>query len=796
MKLQQNKLTKQEWNNVEVPIDEYNKYIINLIVDGFHNITINNNSTLTLIKYLKIKNTEEIDKYIFIKYIQEILLKIFKKNKMKLKNKLLNKKNKLKKLKKADILRISNCDKKIKKNKETIFEFIVLELFDKMLKYKANNSKKWILNYYTLMKVLKYENLMFNNIFKSEITYILDEFKCQIKPTCIIKDACNIIENNKYLLQYADDCLYEHQKQLFKIFNNEDKYKNKLVLYIAPTGTGKTMSPLGLSEKYKIIFVCAARHVGLSLARYAISHNKKIAFAFGCEHEDDRLHYHSAKEYTKNRKSGGIWKVDNSVGDKVEIIISDIKSYIHSMNYMLKFNEKENIILYWDEPTITLDYQEHEYHAIIKNNWTNNIIPNIVLCSATLPNNNEIHETINDYKTRFNNSEVYNISTSDYKKSIKMINKEGYIEMPHYLYDNYEGVKHMIEYLKNNKTLYRYVDLNESIHFITYINDNKFMNDIKYEIKNYFENIEYINMNTIKEYYFNLLNNIKNDKWVYIHNYFINKRVKEYDNADITTKDAHTLTDGPTIFLTKNISNISEYYLNKSNIPVEELDNIMKIINLNDSLNSKISNLETKINDEYQKHDNTNNDKEIPQNIQILTEKINIYKTMIKNIQLNKIYIPNTKEHLYIHNTIKKYGKSFTSKINDKVVEEIMLINDIEHIWKILLLMGIGVFVSHKSEKYMNIMKKLAMEQKLYLIIASPDFIYGTNYQFCHCYLSQDLSDITQEKCIQALGRVGRNKLQYQYTIRFLDNNLIYKLLNKQENKQEVVNMNKLFNSN
>ena len=66
----------------------------------------------------------------------------------------------------------------------------------------------------------------------------------------------------------------------------------------------------------------------------------------------------------------------------------------------------------------------------------------------------------------------------------------------------------------------------------------------------------------------------------------------------------------------------------------------------------------------------------------------------------------------------------------------------------------------------------------------------------CHCYLSQDLSDITQEKCIQALGRVGRNKLQYQYTIRFLDNNLIYKLLNKQENKQEVVNMNKLFNSN
>lgn len=791
MKLQQNKLTKLEWNEVEVPIDEYNKYIINLIVEGFHNININNNNTLTLIKYLKITNTEEIDKYIFIKYIQEILLKIFKKYKLKLKNKISNKN----KLKKVDILRISNCDKKINQNKETIFEFIVLELFEKMLKYKENNSNKWILNFYTLMNILKYNNLMLNNIFKNELKYIINELKSEIKPIYIIKDACNIIENNKYLLQYADDCLYEHQKQLFKIFN-EDKDKNKLVLYIAPTGTGKTMSPLGLSERYKIIFVCAARHVGLSLARYAISNHKKVAFAFGCDSEDDiRLHYHSAKEYTRNRKSGGIWKVDNSIGDKVEIIISDIKSYIHSMNYMLKFNEKENIILYWDEPTISLDYEEHEYHDIIKNNWSNNIIPNIVLCSATLPNNIEIHNTINDYKRRFNNSEVYNISTSDYKKSIKIINKEGNIEMPHYLYDNYEQIKNMVSYLKTNKTLYRYVDLNEVVQFIIYVNNNKLIYDNKYKINNYFENIYSINMNSIKEYYFDLLNNIKNDKWESIHDYFINNRFKKYDNdAEITTKDAHTLTDGPTIFLTKNISNISEYYLNKSNIPIEELDNIMKIIHFNDNLNSKISSLETKLNDEYKKNEN-NNDKELPPNIQILIEKCNRYKNMIKNIQLNKKYIPNTKEHLYIHNTINKYGTSFTSKINDKVVEEIMLINDIEYIWKILLLMGIGVFDSHKSEKYMNIMKKLAMEQNLYLIIASPDFIYGTNYQFCHCYLSSDLSDITQEKTIQALGRVGRNKLQYDYTIRFLDNDLIYKLFNKQENKPEVVNMNKLFNT-
>ena len=52
---------------------------------------------------------------------------------------------------------------------------------------------------------------------------------------------------------------------------------------------------------------------------------------------------------------------------------------------------------------------------------------------------------------------------------------------------------------------------------------------------------------------------------------------------------------------------------------------------------------------------------------------------------------------------------------------------------------------------------------------------------------------MTQEKCILAMGRVGRNNLQKDYSIRFRDNNIIKKLFLKEENKLEVVNMNKLF---
>ena len=67
----------------------------------------------------------------------------------------------------------------------------------------------------------------------------------------------------------------------------------------------KTLSPLGLTDSHKIIFLCAARHVGLALAKSAISMGKKIAFAFGCNDVSDiRLHYFAAKDYVKHNKTG------------------------------------------------------------------------------------------------------------------------------------------------------------------------------------------------------------------------------------------------------------------------------------------------------------------------------------------------------------------------------------------------------------------------------------------------------------------------------------------------------------
>jgi hypothetical protein len=191
-------------------------------------------------------------------------------------------------------------------------------------------------------------------------------------------------------------------------------------------------------------------------------------------------------------------------------------------------------------------------------------------------------------------------------------------------------------------------------------------------------------------------------------------------------------------------------------------------------------------------------DKTDDANIVKMRDTLEDLKKMVKSATLNDVFIPNKLAHLTVwaENVNTNTKSAFTSNIDEATISSIMLLKDVEDSWKVLLLLGIGVFTEHKSIAYTEIMKKLADKQLLYLIIADTDYIYGTNYQFCHGYLSKDLN-MTQEKIIQALGRIGRNNIQQEYSARFRDDAQIKTLFTsfKSEDKPEVLNMNILFNT-
>jgi hypothetical protein len=311
-------------------------------------------------------------------------------------------------------------------------------------------------------------------------------------------------------------------------------------------------------------------------------------------------------------------------------------------------------------------------------------------------------------------------------------------------------------------------------------------------------------MSSIKNYYLDLLGNIVPEMWPKIFKALeANREELHESNINIVTTDAHSLTDGPTIFLADDVTKVAKFYIQSAKIPDGVVQHIMKVIDHNQQINETIKELMADYEDALgkdaekdKKMTNMNNDEKNNGEIKGMLRKIDNYRAQVKSVVLDSMYIPNTKDHLYKYAKnvdLSQQNKPFTCNISETIVEKIMLVDDIEDYWKLLLLMGIGVFANHSSNKYNEIMKELAQQQKLFVIIASSDYIYGTNYQFCHGYIGKDLGHISQEKCIQAMGRVGRNKLQQDYSVRFRDDELIRKLFNEEVNKPEVKNMNALF---
>lgn len=911
MDLTQKKLSLSEWNSIEVPVADGEKDILTMIISGFHSPDIIVNKTQTLYSHVKIEKSQAMDFYLFHQYFYEEIcgslmddaapststkksVKFDKKTKTQnvheshlpmlttwIKTNAKDGKTKIIQPNKANLIRLQQTTKLVETQKTAIFEYVLLDLCKNAIKTNVPGF-----HLYSLIQLQTYSIESINLYVADFVGAIIAQFDLSlaINKRAIFHNAHNYIEKNACLIKYEDRTLYPHQKSLFTIFGNKrEKSVPKLVLYMAPTGTGKTMSPLGLSESYRIIFVCVARHVGLALAKSAISVGKKIGFAFGCETASDiRLHNFAASEFIVNKRSGGIGKVDNSIGTKVEIMICDVGSYITAMHYMLAFNNKEDVITYWDEPTITMDYDFHDLHAVIHRNWAENKIPNMVLSCATLPKLDEIGGVIANFKHRFQtvgNAEngmetvtpqIHTIDSYDCKKSITLLNKEGFPTLPHLLFDKYRDVIRCVDNCEKNKTLLRYFDVEEIVRFIEFVHSGgNGMIDSKLSVENWFKTMTDITMKTLKLYYLEILRNVNMDKWQAIHKHMVDtlackfglvaegsglgasssatfRKIKSVDSAEsggggapisrtvsvgsaaasatalpqrqtpqnngggilLTTKDSYTLTDGPTLFLAEDVDKIGKFYIQQSQIPEQVLSGIMEKIEKNNQCQRRIEQVEKEMDDKRgftakeegkeKKLERETESKEMRR----FVEELEQLRGKIINVALSPVYIPNTRHHqdkwLFGY---EKPANPFSPSVSETDVREIMELG-VENNRKLLLILGIGVFGILNGEindpcelRYIEVMKRLAYNQQLFLIIATSDYIYGTNYQFCHGFIGKDLAGMTQQKIIQAIGRVGRNNIQQEYTVRFRDDDVLLKLFKPATENREAGVMNRLFSS-
>ncbi len=867
----QPKLSRSEWNSMEEPVSEDEQRILRLIIDGYNDVNIRHNNNASLLSRMKIEKSDAFENLLYHKFFKAGVAEIQAIRGLPTTlSKYTVKEESTKKMKKADLIRLENTSSKMHENRDTIMEYAFIDFCKEMLKLFTQEKYRYSHYLYTIVQL---RDITVSNLNKHLMEFVDLAVAHVNQPNIlrgIILNAHDYIEQNPNLYKYNDITLYDHQKRLFSTMksayakrHNEYQVVSNLVLYIAPTGTGKTLSPIGLSEQYKVIFVCAARHVGMALAKSAISARKCVAFAFGCETASDiRLHNYSAVSYKLDKYSGGIGKVDNSVGHKVEIMICDVKSYLTAMYYMMTFNSTSSILTYWDEPTIGMDdtSESNPLHQIIHENWSENKIFNMVLSSATLPTADELKPMIDDFRNKFENVTVTEIKSYDCNKSITLMNKMGYCVCPHLLHEDYRKMVECAEYCDSNRTLLRYFDLKEIVRFIDYLTESGDISE-DYSADAYFDgSIKNIKMNSIKLYYIALLKQVDEKRWQFIYRAMkdsLTKRgemhIKKSASVDssnrleistnetvykmggsivrttsvapqikkvqedpiammrekseasgnilITTVDAHTLTDGPTIYLAEDVDKIGKFYLQQSHIPRETFDELIHKIAHNNEVLRILGELTAKrediLGEEIKKENKmtkmTCNEFYTPA-VKKIDDEIEDMQRSLKTVTLDPNFIPNTTLHqeIWVSKNSNNWVKNaFVPSIDPETVKEIMMLK-ITDAMKLMILLGIGVFSESSDNAYLEIIKRLAFEKRLFIIIASSDYIYGTNYQFCHGFIGKDLQNMTQQKTIQALGRIGRNNAQQDYTARFRDDDIIANLFCANASNIEAQNMCRL----
>ena len=283
MDLVQSKLTRSEWNSIEVSVSQKELRIIKMIIKGHSNPEIIENDNTSLSSYLKIKpDSESIEYYLYQTYFEKDIQQIINKYSIKYDSPHLTKK--MVRINTPDLIRLKqNTYEAVVPHHNNIIEYIYIKTIEKFYKHFQNQEKtRWMLYYYTIYHIRK-STTKLNSFVSNFIDFVIESNRYIVSIPQLIQKFNNYIEKNEMIYKHSDRTLYSHQKDIFKVFNRTDIYHTgeenpNLVLYIAPTSTGKTLTPIGLSEKYRVIFVCAARHVGINLAKAAISSGKKVAF--------------------------------------------------------------------------------------------------------------------------------------------------------------------------------------------------------------------------------------------------------------------------------------------------------------------------------------------------------------------------------------------------------------------------------------------------------------------------------------------------------------------------------------
>ena len=684
------KLTKSEWERTEIPVSAKELKVLRFLCEATKNVNLRQNDCLTLYHFLKIQPSPKMDK---------VLAEFMEKGTVP-----------------------KNADKSTKIRLENSKD-VPADLYEKRL-LAALMDKDVVRGYYTAYHLLGLNVSRPNLNLQERAARFLEETVIDLRAV-VLRLPELLASSDLYDLK-----LYEYQKEMFEI-------QPGLVILTAPTGTGKTLLPICMAEKgHRILYVCD-RPTALDFAQKSVSIGRKVAFAFGCSGpEDVRLHHSAAIVFKKNKFTGGIGKVDNMVGDAVEIVIADIASAEHAIQWWA-FQKKNYDLLYWDEP----DKDKHtdkdqSLWAAAQRTWRANTAPFIVLSSATLPP--EMPAVEEGYSAKFAGSPIFRVGKNTVYNGtqVLLLNAENEVVMPHHVFNDPAELKECADTIRRAPSLLRYVDLGQAVEVLK--------RSAGWEITSM---ADAVNPIFIKQAYLSVMSSGSKEMF------------KLYPSViRATREDAWTVTGAAAIYMAHDVEKVGHVMLKAAGIPDGVLAQLKENIEINTRTALKREELKKEFENavavDAEKTNKMKDERYSNPAAKKIQEELKLLVRM--PVKLDDKYVPNMPAHLAQWRPGCK--SAFAPEIDSLTAEKIVDTKVADH-WKLLLLIGVAV-LTEIDDSYLEIVKQMASMGKLFMVIADFTYLTGTNYQFGHGYFGRDLADLNEGMVIQALGRIGRGDLQ------------------------------------
>ena len=163
MDLKQIKLSKSEWDGIEISVSKTELDILRLITSGFSNVNIKVNKTNSIFTHLKIEYTPQLEEFLYVKFFADKIKLMVEKHNISFirfgadpstkKNKNTNNLenniyyinvSSIVRLKSSDQIRLSRLNSNSLNDDTNMYEVVLYNHLEQMVEHKYSNKKTWL----------------------------------------------------------------------------------------------------------------------------------------------------------------------------------------------------------------------------------------------------------------------------------------------------------------------------------------------------------------------------------------------------------------------------------------------------------------------------------------------------------------------------------------------------------------------------------------------------------------------------------------------------------------------------